>query len=436
MKLSREMGGVIFMIVLDISEISEKQIFTGIQRIIRSVVDNRPKEVKLIRYDQDSNRFFLVDDIPGLVFRNFNSVIGKFKLKTRNFFLFSSKKNKKFETFLNSGFLSDVVTKIYWKFFSDMYLIDNKKWKSGDAWEIRKEDKYINLDIISDVGHQSKIEEIISSGLVDSSFYFHDLIPISHWDIIKTEGNINFLGVFTNYLNIISKSTNLYCNSQTTKKNYEKYINIIEYKNQKQNIEVLYPPLDDSFFNLNHEISQLDGKKVKVLAIGALNKRKNFQLLIRAILILETMMNDVELIIVATSSRAVDDGIFELLESLPPKQRKLINIKVSINEQELQKNYLEASVVAVPSLVEGFGLPLLEAWQMNKPALVSDIEVFLELSELLPNCRVVTQNTPSEWAINIATLLQRKTDKAALAIEELKMFKNPREFISIIAGMR
>ncbi len=51
-----------------------------------------------------------------------------------------------------------------------------------------------------------------------------------------------------------------------------------------------------------------------------------------------------------------------------------------VSDQELARLYRAATCVVVPSVVEGFGLPVLEAQQARAPLVCSDIEVFREVA--------------------------------------------------------
>ena len=49
-----------------------------------------------------------------------------------------------------------------------------------------------------------------------------------------------------------------------------------------------------------------------------------------------------------------------------------------VTEDDLKSYYKHSSLTVVPSLYEGFGLPVLEAMQSNAPILANDIPVFHE----------------------------------------------------------
>ncbi len=59
--------------------------------------------------------------------------------------------------------------------------------------------------------------------------------------------------------------------------------------------------------------------------------------------------------------------------------RKLHIIPKTVNDSELANLYANAEALVFPSLMEGFGLPALEALAHGCPVIVSDIPVFHEI---------------------------------------------------------
>ncbi len=55
-------------------------------------------------------------------------------------------------------------------------------------------------------------------------------------------------------------------------------------------------------------------------------------------------------------------------------------ISVRVNDDELAIYYQKAEFLIFPSLKEGFGIPILEAWGNHCPVLLNDIDVFREIA--------------------------------------------------------
>ena len=116
-------------------------------------------------------------------------------------------------------------------------------------------------------------------------------------------------------------------------------------------------------------------QKKYILHIGVLEKRKNLVNLIKAFhLLLEDGFSDYSLILVGniTTKTTIDDSknIHELIKSL--KLEKKIICPGFIPDDELAFYYQNASVYAFVSMNEGFGIPILEAFENDLPVLVAD----------------------------------------------------------------
>jgi glycosyltransferase involved in cell wall biosynthesis len=76
-----------------------------------------------------------------------------------------------------------------------------------------------------------------------------------------------------------------------------------------------------------------------------------------------------------------------------------------VNEEEKIELLRGCSALVFPSLVEGFGMVVLEAFAMKKPALVSNIESLTELVQDGINGFVISPSCAEDWAIRMTTIL-------------------------------
>jgi glycosyltransferase involved in cell wall biosynthesis len=110
-----------------------------------------------------------------------------------------------------------------------------------------------------------------------------------------------------------------------------------------------------------------------VLAVGTVEPRKGFDHLVRAMAAL-----DAPLVIVGQHGwggvdlRAIADEC-----GLPRERLRLLG---AISDAELATVLRNASVLAMPSLAEGFGLPLLEAMSVGVPVVHSDAPALVEVA--------------------------------------------------------
>lgn len=112
-----------------------------------------------------------------------------------------------------------------------------------------------------------------------------------------------------------------------------------------------------------------------ILHIGVLEKRKNLLNLIKAFdLLLKEGFEDYDLVLagnkVAKSKIDDSENIHQLINDLGLQQRVLL--PGFITDEQLAHYYSHASLYAFVSVNEGFGLPVLEAFQHHLPTLVAD----------------------------------------------------------------
>ena len=128
-----------------------------------------------------------------------------------------------------------------------------------------------------------------------------------------------------------------------------------------------------------------------VLHVGAHRPHKNVHMLIRALALLPP---DVRLVLIGSTDQRWVDSDAELSKQLGVADRVLHFDKVS--EAELRWLYQNAAAFMYPSLVEGFGLPLLEAMAAGVPVIASRIPVFTEIAE--GAALFADPSQPEEWA--------------------------------------
>jgi glycosyltransferase involved in cell wall biosynthesis len=103
-----------------------------------------------------------------------------------------------------------------------------------------------------------------------------------------------------------------------------------------------------------------------VLYVGSLDARKNVETLVAAVTRAEPPL-PLRLVIVGPS----EDG--EVAGVVPSQARERVEHRGFVEPAELASLYRTCTAVALPSLYEGFGLPVLEAFVAGAPVVVSDI---------------------------------------------------------------
>lgn len=200
-----------------------------------------------------------------------------------------------------------------------------------------------------------------------------------------------------------------------------------------ERIEVIYEAPDPIFRPLPaHELYDLEGELRSqsrlervpmtdaqvVLAVATLEPRKNLPTLIRAFSLVTPRGNSPQLWIAGGRGWLYQE-IFEALRASPAASRIVFLGEVS--QQELLWLYNRATLVAQPSLYEGFGLPAVEAMACGRPLLASNVPA---LSEVVDNGGLLLPPSNTEaWAQAMEALLQDATAQRELSQRALARSK-------------
>lgn len=179
---------------------------------------------------------------------------------------------------------------------------------------------------------------------------------------------------------------------------------------KKIKIHVVYNCVDENLFKkIPKKTINLVKKKCKInrdfiLTVGHLEKRKNFINLIKSISILKNNNRDILLVIIGQHSDEVKN-----IKSLIKKLNLNSNVKIfsNLNNLEVRCLYSAASLFVFPSKYEGFGIPILEAMSSNLPMVLSNLEVFREITE--NKYYYFDQFDPLSIANNIKYVIQNKS---------------------------
>ncbi|MHC1604891.1 MAG: glycosyltransferase family 4 protein [Candidatus Methanofastidiosia archaeon] len=170
----------------------------------------------------------------------------------------------------------------------------------------------------------------------------------------------------------IKRASHIIATSQNTKRDLVKYLNIPENK-----ISVIYNGVNHNIFK-PYKPQQMRPYHVRpphkpyILYVGSERRRKNLGRLFEAFAALKGEFPELKLVKVGSSGRS------ERFRREVMKKLSILGITDDvifvddISELELAYHYSSATLLAYPSLYEGFGLPPLEAMACGCPVVTSD----------------------------------------------------------------
>jgi len=130
-----------------------------------------------------------------------------------------------------------------------------------------------------------------------------------------------------------------------------------------------------------------------ILHVGARRPHKNQRVLVEALAALRASHPDLGLVLVGQRDPRFPDEVEELIEKLDLSN--YVFQYTQADDEVLLDLYANATVFAFPSLIEGFGLPVLEAMAAGLPVVASDADAVQEAAA--DAAIIVPARLTSEW---------------------------------------
>ena len=204
------------------------------------------------------------------------------------------------------------------------------------------------------VNHPKRVPTVVT---------IHDLV----WQHYReTMHKRTYLGEKLFFRGAVNRADRIVCVSKSTAHDLAQYNPILSDK-----IITIYP-------GANEPKKFPTGKKSFLLFVGTMEPRKNLNTLIDAYAALsEGLRNEVPLTIVGGNGWGrVNLKSYILDRGLEGNVRLITNA----NDEEINKLYAECYCLLMPSLYEGFGLPLVEAMKYGKPVITSNVSSMPEVA--------------------------------------------------------
>ena len=172
----------------------------------------------------------------------------------------------------------------------------------------------------------------------------------------------------------------------------------------------------------------------QLVYIGRLVFYKNLEVVIKAIKIVKNEFPKIKLIIVGGGPHRAP------LENLVNELQLQENIEFVGFTSEEKKTFILASSnsLVFPSLCEGFGLVILEAFSQQKPVLVSNVKPLSDIINHEKTGFVISPHDEKEWADRIMQVIKNSEKTHQMGLDgqkELEAKYNPKEMIKKIENM-
>ena len=212
-----------------------------------------------------------------------------------------------------------------------------------------------------------------------------------------------------------------------------------------EKIEVVWEGGASAAFQAAHDPGRLKTLKIArpyLLFVSAINLRKNLMRLVRAFAALRAKTLCAHSLVLVGPREASYAALKEETERLGLGER--VRFLEKVGQEELNALYREADLFVYPSLLEGFGLPMLEAMTCGVPVLAARASC---LPEIAGEAALYFNGTDEE---DLARQMERALSDAALrqdlvrkGFERAKLFdwretarKTLRVYETVVAGKR
>ena len=227
--------------------------------------------------------------------------------------------------------------------------------------------------------HLKSYREKVKKYLFKPIYFIHDLIPITHPEYCrqgeKEKHVLRILAALQNHELII-------VNSYDTQKILENFAIKYNLSNNKilvnflgtKNLKIRDDLFENHFFN----------KKYFVI-LGTIEARKNHNLLLHIWRsLVEQNYPDIPYLIIIGRRGWECETTIDLLERCE-KIRPFIKELNNCSDAELVNWLGSARALLFPSFIEGFGMPLAEAYAVGVPVIASDLAVYREFAQDIPD---------------------------------------------------
>jgi len=208
-----------------------------------------------------------------------------------------------------------------------------------------------------------------------SAAILYDLIPIFHKELCGPD----VTGGFPEYLNALAEANAVWSISQFTLGEFGRYLA----QNGKSILathETVILPGQFAERPRNATDPPDPNLEIRILSVSTLEPRKNHLRLLEAYQTLRNRRPDLPLRLVLVGNRYANSPEIAARVQSASKQDPSIEWSGIVDDAGLAREFVRSAFTVYPSLIEGFGLPILESLWMGRPCLTHNAGVMQELA--------------------------------------------------------
>ena len=254
------------------------------------------------------------------------------------------------------------------------------------------DDYFVQVEIFQD-DRNEWIEQNFSR--FKSIAVFHDAIAWTHPELTAPKRRPRF----DDYMTSLNRFSQVITISEESKQALQNHWNQLPL-NCSKTISIL--PWPSEFSSVDRQAAPVTSLP-EILTISTLEQRKNHLLLFRACELLWKKGLSFKLRVIGKKCPYWGDRVVQEILRLQSNGYS-IHWENQISDEELQKAYLQCSFTVYPSLIEGFGLPILESLAHHRPVLCSDQGAIAETAKL-GGCLTIDVTSVEKLSEGLSALL-------------------------------
>lgn len=367
-------------VYIDVTDTDSCPIVTGIQKVARKIVQSFVEDsvpFELIRYDFDLNGFVVFTEIEKKLFlARMNAATGPAVPRAPGVRTFANDLLYKMLRFVSRSLSSSLNSLSEVGLFSEVKeglegakpgivrKIRMRKKRCFDLIPLKPVDgmKILLPELIYEKGRAEQYLSMKRFFNVQLSVILYDLIPIYHPELVEVSRE------FLNYMRIVRTSDKVIAISEYSADQVKFYLDGWKRENAVNvpKVESLYLP-----FVRHTDIEKRDKYKTPTFVyVSTIEPRKNHLRLALAAEILKNAGYQFEILCIGKVGW-VEEEFWKKISGLQ-KNGVPIRFMHNVGDKELEDVLLRSWCAVYPSLVEGFGLPIIEANEFSLPVITSN----------------------------------------------------------------
>ena len=247
--------------------------------------------------------------------------------------------------------------------------------KTSKQIELSNSDVYLNIDLQYTSQYlEGTLLENLQRSQVKIVYLVYDLLPIIFPELFPKNIPENHL----KWCKIAIQSDRIICISKKGIADFKKFF---KQENLDDKLDYVYPGADfsDHLKNISKRNKQSTNAIIEFIMIGTLEPRKNYTKILRIFQILWDRNKQVKLTLIGKEGWNVKELVY-LISDLKHNYPEKFNWLESASDTDLIKLLSTSDCLIQASIDEGFGIPVMEAAHAGINLILNDIEIFREIA--------------------------------------------------------